>query len=77
MTKKDYVKFAKMIAEQTVRSKPPYAIMGQYVEGYSDCTADFKVAIMAIFLSDNLSFDASRFSQFIDSQVKSILDSVQ
>jgi type IV secretory pathway protease TraF len=81
MTKKDYVKFAKMIAEQQAGinniklAKSDKSDM--YKFGLQSMLNSIKSELIIMFQSDNPSFDSVRFNQFIDSQVKSIIDSVQ
>ena len=73
MTKKDYIKFADMIAERkAIKDNPPMLETVRQAELNS-----IQSELINIFESDNPSFDADRFNQYIDNRVKSIMDSVQ
>jgi hypothetical protein len=75
MTKKDYVKFADMIAER--KAFIIAMTHDQFYIGYDSAIFDVQWFITDIFKSDNPSFDSDRFNQYIDNKVESILDSVQ
>jgi len=84
MTKKDYIKFADMIAELKKDSLDRQNAWGYHTEedtaynnGCIDMLDDTKQHMLRLFESDNPNFDASRFNNYIENKVKQILDSVQ
>ena len=69
MSKKDCIKFAMLIAKY--RSESVSAGMPQSV---LDTIESMQLDMINIFESDNPSFDADRFNQFVNDEVKKILD---
>ena len=79
MTKKDYVRFADMIAENKIRLN--HEIENNSASnislGFKVCLDNFTNSMIQLFQSDNPNFNASRFNNYIENKVKKILDSVQ
>jgi hypothetical protein len=70
MTKKDYIKFAKMIAEQKFNVMTYGESM--YADGFRACLDDIKNDLIAIFESDNPSFNVDKFNDYIDNLVQNM-----
>ena len=76
MTKKDYVKFAELIAREYVKqhtlknrdsSNCKYSCHIRQIDS-------IKNRIIALFESDNLDFDADGFNAYIDKRVKELTE---
>lgn len=77
MTKKDYVKFADMIAENKANIDLRTNNDAEFSCGMIHMLATIRDEMIQLFKSDNPNFDASRFNDYIENKVKQILDSVQ
>ena len=72
MTKKDYIKFADMIAKMEVEFYE-YMDESRFDAGYTMATKHIKERMIQLFKSDNPNFDENRFNQYIENKVKSLL----
>jgi hypothetical protein len=85
MSKKDYTKFAEMIAKRRYRIerqkdyKDSLVQSYQYHVGFEDCLnwMEFELGqlysdMIDIFQSDNPSFDANRFNDYIEKRVEEL-----
>lgn len=87
MTKKDYIKFADMIAKQRAKEEKAYnqyyektkminvaTSSDAYYEGRDDVLHEMINKIIELFKQDNPAFDEDRFNQYIEQKVKSLLE---
>lgn len=85
MSKKDYIKFAEMIAKRRYKIQRQKDYKGSLVQslayhiGFDDCLnwVEFELDemysdLIDLFISDNPAFDARRFNDYIDKRVNEL-----